>query len=573
MKSKSSFALLAAMLALGACSTKTIQPIRDQVALQRQLVEANLTRVGQTKNNEEVSTNLVSKSEGIWIPSRRIANEKPLAAKLPEIFKQQFAVNRTFTNISEVAERISLLTGIPVSVSLDASQPLGVSGQPQMPGQVQMAGQGQNSMTGQMGGMPGLPPVPSAPGVGMPGMFGQMNMNSIFSVSYNGALSGFLDAAAARYNVTWEYRDNKIEIYRYLTRSFTIHAVPGDVTSSSKIDSSTAATSSGTSGSSASNANMSTSVDMASLSVWRGIEDSVKTMLSPGGKLVSTPSIGTLVVTDTPRVVAMVEKYLEQTNAHLSKQVAINVQVLSVNLSTSDEYGINWTTAYESIGTQFGMAFNTAASPITGAASLALRVLQNGETLKNGGAFANSTNQWQGSKAVFSALSQQGDVSVVTSATAMTLNNQMVPLQVGRQQAYLASSATTQVPNSGTTTTLTPGTITTGFSMNVLPHIQSDGKLLLQYAIDLSSLLNLASVSSGNSSIQTPEVETRKLLQRVALRSGETLVLSGFESSENNAKSQGTGGANNVIAGGGIAGKKNRTVIVILVRPIVVDKI
>lgn len=563
MNSKNKFVFVASVAVLAACTTAKIQPLRDQVASQTKVIEANLPRVSQQKAGED-SLQRVQKSDSVWIPSRRIATEKDAPAALPETFRKQFAVNRTFTSISEVAERISLLTGIPVSVAPDASQPLGVNGQPQTAGQMPQ-------MPGQQGM---LPPVPAAPGMMVSGIYGQQNQNSsIFSVSYNGALSGFLDAAAARYNVTWEYRDNKIEIFRYMTRSFTIQAVPGDITSTSKIDSSTAATSSGSSGSSASNANMSTSVDMSALSVWRGIEDSVRTMLSPGGKLVSTPSIGALVVTDTPRVVATVEKYLEHTNAHLSKQVAINVQVLSVNLTHSDDYGINWTSAYESIGSQFGMAFNTAVSPITGAASLALRVLQNGETLKNGATFANSTNQWQGSKAVMSALSQQGDVSVMTSATAMTLNNQMVPLQVGRQQAYLASSATTQVTNSGTTTTLTPGTITTGFSMNVLPHIQQDGKLLLQYAIDLSSLLNLASVSSGGSTIQTPEIETRKLLQRVALRSGETLVLSGFESSEHSAKSQGTGGADAVLAGGAIAGKKNRTVIVILVRPIVVDKI
>src|SRR5690606_20954939 len=85
----------------------------------------------------------------------------------------------------------------------------------------------------------------------------------------------------------------------------------------------------------------------------------------------------------------------------------------------------------------------------------------------------------------------------------------------------------------GTTVELTPGVVTTGFSMSVTPHILDNHRVALQYTVTLSNLDNLATIESGGSSIQTPEVSTRSFLQRVAMPVGSTLVLAGFEQTRN----------------------------------------
>ena len=106
---------------------------------------------------------------------------------------------------------------------------------------------------------------------------------------------------------------------------------------------------------------------------------------------------------------------------------------------------------------------------------------------------------------------------------------------------------------------------------NVVPHIFDRGQLMLQYAIDISSLLGMYTVSSNNSSIQAPDVDTRNFMQRVLLTSGDTLVMTGFEQAVTNASSSGMGRSNNTMLGGGVSGKRNRSVLVILIQPITAE--
>jgi type IVB pilus formation R64 PilN family outer membrane protein len=158
-----------------------------------------------------------------------------------------------------------------------------------------------------------------------------------------------------------------------------------------------------------------------------------------------------------------------------------------------------------------------------------------------------------------------------TSASVTTLNNQPVPVQVATQQGYLASISTTNTANVGSQTSLTPGTVTTGFNMTLLPHVLDDGTVLMQFYTNLSSLIALQPVSSGGSNpltIQTPEIDTRNFLQRVAMKSGATLVISGYEGTNDNLTSRGIGKAENYVLGGGFGASRSRDIIVILITPI-----
>jgi type IVB pilus formation R64 PilN family outer membrane protein len=172
---------------------------------------------------------------------------------------------------------------------------------------------------------------------------------------------------------------------------------------------------------------------------------------------------------------------------------------------------------------------------------------------------------------MISALSSQGKVRRKTSASITTLNNQPVPVQVATQQGYLASVSTTNTANVGSQTSLVPGTVTTGFNMTLLPHLLDNGTVLLQFYTNISSLLQLQTVQSGGQQIQTPNVDTRNFLQRVSMKSGETLVLSGYEGTDDNLAQQGVGKPTNYLLGGGYDGTRQREVIVILITPIMMN--
>jgi hypothetical protein len=98
--------------------------------------------------------------------------------------------------------------------------------------------------------------------------------------------------------------------------------------------------------------------------------------------------------------------------------------------------------------------------------------------------------------------------------------------------------------------------------------VLNNGTVMLQFSTDISSLRALRRVVSGGSAIETPELDTRNFLQRVAMKSGETLVISGFEQFEDGIKGQGVGNPGNFLFGGGYKAETGKEVIVILITPI-----
>ena len=71
--------------------------------------------------------------------------------------------------------------------------------------------------------------------------------------------------------------------------------------------------------------------------------------------------------------------------------------------------------------------------------------------------------------------------------------------------------------------------------------------------------------------IQNPIIEERGFVQEVALKSGDTLVLSGYERVETNSDKEGLGAVNNNILGGHQTIGKKRSIVVILLTPVVLE--
>tara|TARA_R100001132_G_C3240208_1_gene71262 strand:+ start:74 stop:397 length:324 start_codon:yes stop_codon:yes gene_type:complete len=107
--------------------------------------------------------------------------------------------------------------------------------------------------------------------------------------------------------------------------------------------------------------------------------------------------------------------------------------------------------------------------------------------------------------------------------------------------------------------------------MTLLPYLMEGPDMLLQYSINLSSLTRLREVESGGQKIEIPEVANRIFSQRVRLRSGETLILSGFEQSNDDASKEGVGDSGFWLFGGQGSQNKTRDVIVILITPVVME--
>lgn len=541
-----------AVLLISGCSTSMIAPAQreaeNNAALAAQHMET--LRAGQKVETRPAPT--PQHNNGVYLPVRKLEKHVVQVAKDP-ILTQKITINRSFVSAQELAERISAIVGIPVVVSPDVQQ--------------------QNNQVSTSASLPPIPLVPAIGAAPTPITSSQYSTSvggSGFplTLSYSGQLSGFLDTASVRLGISWEMKNGQIRFFRYNSKTFRLAALPGDTSMGATVGT-TSNSSGGNSGSGNSNSstgamqssssNQNASVNFTGLSVWKGMEESIKSMLSPAGKVIVSPSLGTITVTDTPVILSEVEEYIEEQNKSLSRQVVVNVRVLSIDANQSNGYGVNWDAFYKNLSSNFGLSLTSNTPSITGAGSLALNVLR-----------GKGTNPWADSNLIIEALSTQANVSTVTSASVTTLNNQPAPIQVGRQTSYIASSSTS-ITTGVATTSMTSGTVNSGFSMSLLPHIIDGDKMLMQYVVDISSLLALNTTTSGDTVIQTPDLDTRNSLQRVMVRSGDTIVVSGFESTENNAKTQGVLGADNPALGGSVSGKRNKNSLVILIQPLIVD--
>ncbi len=559
-----SFAIIGVTGILAGCASSTVAPIKKDVEAEDARATKLLKQIQEPVRYQPRPVT-AERDSGIWLPARKVVVQDVPAEANPA-GKRQVSINRDFRSIQEVAERVTLLTGTHVVVSPDAIPMTTPGAMPGTPGTPGVPG-----MPGSSPGMPGVPPMlPN----GLPNpaaIAGMAGVGSGIFLSFSGPLSDFMDVASARFGVSWEWQGNQIRVFKYTTKTFRLTALPGDLSMQNNITAQTGSSSSSSGsggsagGSSTASSTKTTGVSFSGLSVWGAVENSIKTMLSKDGKVTVTPATGTVTVTDTPHIVAQVEKFIDQQNTALGRQVIVNVKVLSVDLNHGNEYGINWDLVHNAVSGVFGLAFGNALAVAPAASSLTMKILSTAAGTNS------SLKTWAGSEAMISALASQGNVSLVTSGSVTTLNNQAAPFQVGRQTSYLQSSTTTTTPDVGATTTLQPGLITTGFSMNVMPHVLDKGKLMLQYAINLSSLIDIKTVASGGSSIQTPEIDTRDFLQRVMINSGDTLVMTGFEQTGLDANTQGMISADSPILGGGVKGKRARSVLVIIIQPVIMD--
>lgn len=487
--------------------------------------------VGQVEARGQAASSVV-RDNGMWIGRSTVKRDPTV---LPPLFNENATFDRSVASLAEFAERITVRSSIPARVSADA---------------MAMTARGGAATAGGVAAAGGGAPV---------------------HIVYNsGSFRGLLDSAAARFGVSWKYADGAILFFHTDTRTFQVNAIPGDASFNASVSSNASneggsgggsggggAGGGGGQGGGVSSANVQNTAVKSELSVFGSLEKTVTIMLSAAGKVVASPATGTLTVTDTPAALDRIGVYLDGQNKALGRQVMVNVTVLAVTLNRGDNYGIKWDLLYQTLENRYQI--RNSLAPATGATSFTAGIL-------------SGASRWSGSEVMIDALSEQGQVRRETTASVVTLNNQPVPIQVARQTAYLKSSQTTLTPDVGSTTTLTPGTVTSGFNMSILPHLLDNGTVMLQFSTDISSLVRLDTVSSGtganSSSIQTPEIDTRNFLQRVAMKSNETLIISGFEQTDDNLDRNGVGHPSNFLLGGGVKARAGKEIIVILVTPV-----
>ncbi len=567
---------LAAALLLASCSVQRV----DESAQRAENDAAMASQYAALLRNQQQQP----KRETVVFSDKPWVSTQPVVAKrgMPSALDCELSYRPSGSvGITEIAQYITSQCGIAVLVSPDALNPNAAapSAQPASTAPAPFGNPSPDSLAGLLpAGVITNPATmgaaASATGSGYRASdFTSLGGGSqVSGLKYSGKASGLLDEVTARLGLGWRYSpvERAVRISYFETRVFDVWSF-GDkqvIASTVKSGMATAAgtsgsnsggssTSSGVSGDSGSN--QSTTVTLES-SILQDIQNNVKAMLSvaPAGRMYLAPSTGTLTVTDRPEVISRIEAYLNNTNRSITQQVLFNVKVFEVTLTDTDQLGLNWAAVYKSLNTKWGLSLSNTVSGIsTSATSASVGIVDT----------ANSA--WAGSNAIVQALAEQGRVSNVRSPSVTTLNLQPAPLQIGNVQGYLASSSTTTTASVGSSTSLTPGTITSGFNMTLLPRVLDHDEMLLMVSINMSSKPTFQTFTSNGSSVQLPDYDAKSLSPKVKLRSGQTLILSGFEELNENATKTGVGDPGFFGLGGSRTRTSGHSVLVVLITPIV----
>ena len=558
------WALTSMALALvSSCAVQRVNESFDRAEVQGQTAD-QYTRLLQSQQPHQNRATVVFSNKP-WVSTEPLITRRGLPFNLDRNISYRPAGP---VSIADVAQLITNETGLQVVVAPDALNPGILSSKPSS-GATRVATPASPDPDSLAGLLPsGL--AGTIPGSASSFDLGLSGGGLISGLNYNGNVSGLLNQSTSRLGLSWHFDPELqgVRVTYFDTRTFDVWTFgdkleiestvkSGLLTSTGNGSSGSSTSSGGATGESGSNQSTKSTYNTSLMS---DIESNVKAMLSmqPPGRLYLSRSTGTLTVSDRPEVLNRISAYLKETNRSITRQVLFNVKVYEVNFSDRDQTAVNWSAVYKSISGNWGFGLSNTVAGISSEAISA-----------SGSILDTSSSPWAGSKAVVQALSEQGRVSEVRSPSVTTLNLQPAPIQIGNVQSYVASSSTTTTASVGSSTALTPATITSGFNMMLLPKLLDKENMLLMITLSISSKPIFKDFESNNSKVQTTDYDTKNVAPKVRLRSGETLILTGFDENGDDARKSGVGSPGFFGLGGGRTRSTSRSALVVLVTPIV----
>lgn len=485
-----------------------------------------------------------------------------LKKELPAFFNKRVEINEIFpVDVKDLVMTVSQQAdGLPINIETDVLQQIAdagglgsasdTSGSP-------IGGNGQsglgtdstgNSLVNPLAGISTDKNLPSS-------------TTAKISFNYSGTLKQTLNALASKLDASWRYDfDNKkVIMYRFINKEFYLPSIPGVSSISASI--SDAVT----------NSKRNAGFDLKS-DTWTEIKENLTSMIEKGdGTFSISKTTGYINIRTTPAIMKRVTKYIESAKKTLTSQVLVDVKILSISQKLNDNRAINLGSILQNGGWKVNIA-GGAQSAVTDVSSFVISTLKD-QTMKVDN---NSLTLAKDSKSIINLLNSVGKTSIVNEVPIRTINNQPAAASTTIESSYLSKTEITTDPNTGVqSSALTTQNTKVGLSLNILPTVESNGRdLMLQVAFNLSDIPRYNTVTTQDGSkVVTPVIDSRDFVQKIWLRSGQTLVLSGMSLITASKESSGPVNSNNWFFGGSKNNKYEKQNIVILITPHVYNAI
>lgn len=228
-----------------------------------------------------------------------------------------------------------------------------------------------------------------------------------------------------------------------------------------------------------------------------------------------------LIFLTTPREYSRISKTLNKLDI-LPRQVFLEVSVLSVKLSDTFTFGIDWSAIDSETGTgtdTFNTGFTVGSSG-------------GNPSFTTGYTFVGTTGKIVAS---LNAAKNKGYINVLQQPHIMAIDNKQASIAVGTDIPIATSSTNiNNIANGGSVTPATSNTITyrsTGVTLDFTPHINANGVIRIEITLDIST------AGTQSATAQAVPISQNTLSTEMIVRDSQTAVMGGLIfNQENNAK-------------------------------------
>lgn len=240
------------------------------------------------------------------------------------------------------------------------------------------------------------------------------------------------------------------------------------------------------------------------------IIDSIRKILSPQG-IVAYLSSGFIYVKDRPSRLRAVESVLKMDNSK-REEIRLKITLLRIDYRKEYETGINWSAL-------LGGAKNSSPVKI----DTGVNFLGN-LTGDSNVSFIKFTNSADTISTVIKALSAYGDVSIVHTWQTRAMSGVTLPFELV-QDVWYNGGTTVQVINNQTITSQQISKETVGLKITVNPVLQTDGRYLVNTAINISNVVGFQKVGDQ----ELPQTEKNSVTVPIKMSKDDTVAISGFK--------------------------------------------
>jgi general secretion pathway protein D len=256
------------------------------------------------------------------------------------------------------------------------------------------------------------------------------------------------------------------------------------------------------------------------------------------------------------------QRIVEQTLRQIDRpqrQVAIEATIAEVTLNDSLNYGVQFfvTSQNLGLGTDKGSLVNTLGTAALNRVLPGFNLLVGSEATP---------------RVVLDALHGITDVKVLSNPSLVVMDNQVATLQVGDQVPISTGSAT--VLTTSNTIVNTIDYRNTGIILRVQPRSNASGNVVLDIEQEISNVGSSQQGVQGTATTLTPTISQRRVKSTIAVNSGQTVLLAGLISEQQNKTRSGIPVLDSIPGVGDAFAHQNntkvRTELILFIRPTVI---